>query len=91
VEVVLIVHDFVLLTMEAFFFTCPESEARSLVNSMNESCICDSTYCVKDCAYLHTAPESPIENIGEICKLLDELIEIHNERQVKMSRMHISN
>jgi hypothetical protein len=69
--------------------TCPESEARSLVNSMNESCICDNKYCMKDCAYLQTVPQSPIEHIGEICKLLDELIEIHDEREVVINQSHI--
>ena len=71
-------------------FTNPETEARFLVNSMNESCICGKTYCMKDCAFLNTVPESPIEDISVICRLLDELIEINDEHQVKPNRMRIS-
>ncbi len=72
--------------------TCPASEAYSLVNSMNESRnMCDGENCVEECVYqLQISAENHVEDIGEICKLLDELIEINDERQVKINNMRKS-
>ena len=66
----------------------PETETRSLVNSMNQACICAKFNCIKDCVCLETVPECREVDIGLICNLLDEFIAINDAKQVSLKHIH---
>jgi hypothetical protein len=73
--------------MRSFEFTCPETETLFLVNSMSESCICEKSKCIKYCIGLEMLPEIRGKDIGVICKLLDECIDINDKQQVTLNYM----